>query len=216
MCSASRPDANKAATTLKQALGGGAEWAVLCCTMRLLKLVIKVQADASQPKEGGGGDTVLQDRAKATFGGKVPTVSQRRSAIRSQLASCFADVWFPPINLEVSGSQQPSQFTADNTCVVDMFSPVSCCFVPCWRCTCCHLRFCRLLKSCSQRAPCRVHVFQKESSEYGVLACRIWMRTQPQMTMHGCYSKQRMRLQSRPSFCRCSSCRHLFASTLAV
>lgn len=102
VCSASRPDANKAATTLKEALGGGAEWAVLCCTMRLLKLVIKVQADASQPKEGGGGDPVLQDRVKATFGGKVPSVSQRRSAIRSQLASCFADVWFPPINLEVS------------------------------------------------------------------------------------------------------------------
>lgn len=104
VCTASRPDANKAATTLKEALGGGAEWAVLCCTMRLLKLVIKVQADACQPKDDGEGDTVLQDRAKATFGGKVPSVSQRRSAIRSQLASCFADVWFPPINLEVRAS----------------------------------------------------------------------------------------------------------------
>jgi hypothetical protein len=69
--------------------------------MRLLKLVIKVQADASQPKEGAGSDNALHDRSKATFGGKVPSVSQRRSAIRSQLASCFADVWFPPINLEV-------------------------------------------------------------------------------------------------------------------
>jgi hypothetical protein len=107
VCSASRPDANKAATTLKMALGGGAEWAVLCCTMRLLKLVIKVQADASQPKDGVAADTTLQDRAKATFGGKVPSVSQRRSAIRSQLASCFADVWFPPINLEVSECYLP-------------------------------------------------------------------------------------------------------------
>lgn len=106
-----RQDANKAASTLKDALGGpGVEWAALCCVMRLLKLVIKAQAAAATAtlsvdgsEAGRGGSSVGDSPAHAaSSGGGTPrSAGQYRQALRSQLAACFADVWFPAISLQV-------------------------------------------------------------------------------------------------------------------
>eukprot|EP00892_Ulva_mutabilis_P005822 jgi/Ulvmu1/3611/UM017_0023.1 len=108
LCSMARPDANKAASTLKEALGGpGVEWATLCCVMRLLKLVIKAQAATAaaasvDSSDGGRGSNVGDSPARAASSGDgTPrSAGQLRQALRSQLAACFSDLWFPAISLQ--------------------------------------------------------------------------------------------------------------------
>lgn len=112
-----RQDANKAASTLKEALGGpGVEWAALCCVMRLLKLVIKAQAAAAAAAPSvDGSETGRTDssvagspaHAESSGGGTPRSAGQQRAALRSQLAGCFADVWFPAISLQVRVCGRP-------------------------------------------------------------------------------------------------------------
>ena len=105
-----RPDANKAASTLKEALGGpGVEWATLCCVMRLLKLVIKAQAAAAaassasgEGSDGGRGGSNVGDspaRAASSGGGTprstAPVAAVPAPAHKVRRAGAGDDSWTP-------------------------------------------------------------------------------------------------------------------------